>query len=98
MDIIITAWALDSYLELKYNQAFSQNDYQDIIRPDVMRLKSYPNDPKFMSGKFWSIASSDFGQISGGFKMKWHNLGSNRLQLRLLVGMFKERLIFANPT
>lgn len=90
MDIIITAWALDSYLELRYAHAFSKNDFEEIIRPDVMRLKLYPSDPKFMNGKFWSIASSDSGQISGGFKMKWHNLGSKRLQLRLLVGMFKE--------
>lgn len=90
MEIIITSWALDTYLELSHSQSFSADDYHETIRPDVMRLKSYPNDPKFMNGKFWSIASDESGQISGGFKMKWHNLGYKNLQLRLLVGMYKE--------
>jgi len=93
MEIIITAWALDSYLELRDSQAFSPNEYLEILRPDVLKLKSYPNDPKFVNGKFWSIASDDTGQISGGFKMKWHNLGAQRVQLRLLVGMYKEAIL-----
>jgi hypothetical protein len=90
MEIIITVWALDSYLELRYSQVFSASEYREIIRPDVLRLKSYPQDPKFMNSKFWSIASDDAGQISGGFKMKWHNLGNQKVQLRLLIGMQKE--------
>jgi hypothetical protein len=90
MEIIITAWALDSYLELRDSQTFSAEDYREIIRPDALLLISYPNHPKFMNGKFWSIASDDGGQIAAGFKMKWHNLGSQRNQLRLLVGMFNE--------
>jgi hypothetical protein len=28
--------------------------------------------------------------INSGFKIKWHNLGANRVQLRLPVGMMNE--------
>jgi hypothetical protein len=79
-------------LELIHNQAISNKDFQKTIRPDVEKLKSYPNDPKFMNGKFWS-AASDSEQINGGFKMKWHNLGHQKLQLRLLIGMYKDAYI-----
>jgi hypothetical protein len=87
MEIIITAWALDSYLELKASKVFLSSEYNEIIRPDVLKLKNYPNDPSFMNGKFWSVASDDHGQIAGGFKMKWHNFGAQRAQLRLTVCM-----------
>jgi hypothetical protein len=47
MDIVITAWALDSYLELKHSHAFTDSEYKVTIRPDVILLKTYPQDPKF---------------------------------------------------
>lgn len=88
MEIIVTSWALDSYLELRDKKAFSPSEYREILRPDALKLLSYPDDPSFSNGKFWSIASFNGEQIPGGFKMKWHNLGSQRVQLRLPVGMF----------
>lgn len=93
MDIVITAWALDSYLDLKHKNQFSEEDYKNIIRIDVMLLKNYPTAPEFANNKFWSPASSAGVPISGGFKMKWHNLGTNRIQLRLPVGMMKNAFL-----
>lgn len=46
-DVIITEWALDSYLELVHRRVFDRAEYRSTIRPDVDRLKSYPNDPRF---------------------------------------------------
>jgi hypothetical protein len=83
MEIVITAWALDSYLELKHKNQFAVNDYKITIRPDVLH-------PKFANNKFWSSATMNGVTLIGGFKMKWHNLGANRIQLRLPVGMFSE--------
>lgn len=89
MDIIITSWALDSYLEMKHNRVFSKEEYKKIIRPDVLRLKDYPDDPKFENEKFWSIvADQSHNKIENGYKMKWHQIGSGKIQLRLTVGMF----------
>jgi hypothetical protein len=89
MDIIITGWALDSYLELRHKNEFSAVDYKNTIRPDVLLLKNFSKapSPKFSNNKFWSPASSGGLLVPGGFKMKWHNLGANRIQLRLPVGM-----------
>jgi len=53
MEIVLTQWALDSYLDLK----------------------------------FWSPATIDRQSLANGYKMKWHNLGEQRVQLRLTVGM-----------
>ena len=88
MDIIITQWALDSYLELISQKIFARQEYITIIRPDVLRLKGYPNDPKFQNGKFWSPANDRNGLvIPAGYKMKWHQIGNGRVQLRLTVGI-----------
>lgn len=94
MDIVITSWALDSYLDLKHNNIFSNQDYTTIIRPDVMLLKTYPSDPKFLNAKFWSIATDQAkNRIQDGFKMKWHNLGNGKIQLRSPIGMFAEAIL-----
>jgi hypothetical protein len=94
MEIVITQWALDSYLELKYAEQFSRTDYSEVIRPDVLLLLQYPNHPKFANNKFWSQATIDGNPLSCGFKMKWHNLGNRRIQLRLPVGLgFPDELI-----
>ncbi len=94
MNIVITQWALDSYLDLKYNNSITDQDYKAIIRPDVLRLKTYPSDPKFQNSKFWSIATDHVGnRIRDAYKMKWHNRGNGKNQLRLLVGMFTEAVI-----
>lgn len=56
MEIIITEWALNSYIELKSENVFTDQEYWELIRPDVLRLENYPNDIKFNNQKFWSIA------------------------------------------
>ncbi len=96
MEIIITGWALDSYLELKHNKSFSAEHYKTIIRPDVLLLKKFSTSPspKFSSNKFWSPATFHNGSaIPGGFKMKWHNLGDKKVQLRLPVGMINDAFL-----
>lgn len=90
MKIIITQWALDSYLDLKAQRVFSATDYQELIRPDILLLKSFPSRPKFENGKFWSIASVLGKTIVGGYKMKWHQVGHGKVQMRLLIAIFNK--------
>ena len=89
MEIVITQWALDSYLELKHDNAFTALEYKQVIRPDVLLLKDYPHEPKFTNSKFWSIAQSGT-RIPDGYKMKWHQVGNGKVQMRLPVGMMNE--------
>lgn len=90
MEIVITEWALNSYLELKDKKTFSAEYYKTTLRPDVLLLKRFPNNPKFLNNKFWSIATDKTGnRISDGYKMKWHQVGDGRSQLRLPVGIMK---------
>ena len=63
MDIVITQWGLDSYLELKHASVFSAVDYWRTIRPDVELLRAYPAAPEFANGKFWSPAADASGTI-----------------------------------
>lgn len=90
MDIVITAWALNAYLDLKHKYIFSQEDYEQLIRPKALLLKTYPQAPDFDNQKFWSPATLQGHMISDGFKMKWHQLGPGRVQLRLPVGLFQD--------
>lgn len=88
MDIIITEWALNSYLDLKHRHTFSNKEYKTTLRPDVELLKQgYPStNPKFEHSKFWGPATDLRGKIiKHGFKMKWHNIGNGRVQLRLAI-------------
>jgi len=94
VDIVITQWALDSYLDLRHSNTISDQDYKTVIRPDVMLLKSYPLDPKFKNSKFWSIATDHASKrVTDGYKMKWHNIGNGKAQLRLPIGMFAEFIL-----
>ncbi len=94
MEIIITQWALDSYLELKRKQTITSAEYWKKIRPDVLLLKDYPKPPKFNDGKFWSIASDKSGnKLDHGFKMKWHQIGNGKIQLRLGVAMLDNAIL-----
>ncbi len=88
--IIITEWAFDSYLELSGTNAFSSDEYWEVIRPDVERLQKYPKDSKFENSKFWSIATLNGERLSHGFKMKWHNIGAGAVQLRLCVALLDD--------
>lgn len=88
MLIVITEWALQSYLELRSRHVFSDQGYWTVIRPDVERLGTYPTDPKFGNSKFWGPATDRANTpLGGGFKMKWHNLGPGNVQLRVAVAL-----------
>lgn len=92
--IIITKWALDTYLDLKHKRVFSTEDFNSTLKPDVLLLRHYPNATKLKNGKFWGNAKVKGGvPISNGFKMKWHNLGSGQIQLRLCVAMVSSQAI-----
>lgn len=97
LNIIITSWALDSYLNLTHQNQFAPADYKETIRPDVLLLKSFATtpSPKFSNSKFWSPADLYGVPIRGAFKMKWHNLGPNSIQLRLQVGFIKDAFLLA---
>ena len=83
--------ALDSYLNLKHDNVFSDQEYNQELRPDALLLQAYPLDPKFKNSKFWSIATDGLGRkISDGFKMKWHQIGPGKVQLRLPVGLLSD--------
>ena len=85
--ITITQWALDSYLNLKSEHIFTNEEYQMIIKPDVMLLKVFPTHLKFSQSKFWSVAQGVGGKaISDGFKMKWHQVGSGRVATKAYRG------------
>lgn len=84
MEIVITEWALQSYLDLK--NVFTSEEYHKTLRPDAELLRDYPKDPKFGNDKFWGPCKEKSGKIiHQGNKMKWHNIGAGRIQLRLLV-------------
>jgi len=93
LNVIITEWALQSYLELKSQRAFTDGEYRNEIRPKVEMLKAgYPSkfpelDPA--NNKSWSVASDRKGTITHCFKMKWHNLnGGKTKQMRLGVMIY----------
>ena len=88
MDVVITEWALDSYLKLKHAGAFSPHEYRTSLRPDVELLHVFPNHPKFTQGNFWGTVTDKGGvNVANAYKMKWHNVGGGNIQLRLLVAM-----------
>jgi len=96
MNIVITQWALDAYLDLKHKRVFNQQEFDTKIKPDVRLLKHFPSDPKFARGKFWSPATDRGGHVmSGGFKMKWHQIGNGRVQLRLPVAVLGQAFLCA---
>lgn len=86
MEVINTEWGLNSYLELKSKRVFTNSEYRKVLKPDVMLLKSFPNNEKFNQNKFWSPAEDHSGKIiTDCYKMKWHQIGNGRIQLRLTV-------------
>jgi hypothetical protein len=91
VDIILTAWALDSYLDLRHAKTFTPQQYKTMIRPDVLLLRKYPSDPKFQNTKFFSFATDGMkNRIPDGYKFKWHQIGSGLVQLRAAVGIFTD--------
>ena len=94
MEIVITQWALDSYLDIKHRKIINPHDYKSVVRPDVLLLTTYPDDPRFQNAKFWSIATDHASnRIPNGYKMKWHNIGNGKAQLRLPIGMFTDAVL-----
>ena len=90
MEVVITEWSLQCYLDLVKRAIFSRADYWNIVRPDVELLKDYDSkpSPKFGQAKFWGPATDRTGNvIPAGWKMKWHNLGPGSVQLRLTVAL-----------
>jgi hypothetical protein len=86
MEVIITEWAKQSYLNLRNAQVFTREEYKNTLRPDAELLKIYPHDLKFKVSNFWAPAVDVSNKsITNGFKMKWHNIGNGKVQLRLLV-------------
>ena len=96
MEVIITEWGLQSYISLKGKGAFTDSEYQKILRPDANLLKTDdpfdPNHPKFSNDKFWGPATSKGQIVKYGYKMKWHNLGPGKNQLRLCVVIVETEL------
>lgn len=91
MNVVITEWSLDSYLDLKHSQVFTDQEYKSTIRPDAELLKQGwpPTNPKFSNNKFWGPATGKGGTvIQYGFKMKWHNIGNGKVQLRLATVIY----------
>jgi hypothetical protein len=86
-DVVITEWALDSYLNLKHQGVFTDQEYWGTLRPDVELLKTgIPSQhPKFQSSTFWGPATQGSTVLQHAYKMKWHNLGPGQVQLRLPV-------------
>lgn len=83
-DVIVTEWGLHSYIRLKAKQTFTDAEYWGTIRPDVELLRwGWPppaaTQVKFSNHKFWSQVYPD------GYKMKWHQMGTGLVQLRLPV-------------
>lgn len=86
-EIIITEWALDSYLNLKHQQVFADAEYRSTLRPDVELLRDGRPSPhvKFRNATFWAPAKQGSVVLQDGFKTKWRNIGSGKVQLRLPV-------------
>jgi hypothetical protein len=89
MEVIITEWGLQSYIDLKSKGVFNAHEYKTILRPDAILLKTDDpfdkNHPKFGNPKFWGPATFNSVIIAFGYKMKWHNFGNGNVQLRLCV-------------
>lgn len=85
--IIITEWALDSYLNLLHAGTFTRAEYKNVIRPDVLLLREgIPSPhPKFQQATFWGPAKAGQKLLTSGYKMKWRQIGNGKVQLRLPV-------------
>jgi hypothetical protein len=96
MEVIITEWGLQSYIDAKARGVFSVTDYRTILKPDVLLLKT--EDPfatsysRFCNGKFWGPAKFNGVSIKFGHKMKWHNFGIAKVQFRLCVVIVETNL------
>jgi hypothetical protein len=81
--VVITEWALDSYLEFKHAHVFTDAEYWTVLRPDVELLRTgIPSpEPKFASPTFWGPAKQGSRVLLGVYKMKWRKIGPGQVQL-----------------
>jgi hypothetical protein len=98
VNLILTNWALNSYQELGQQHIFSKEEFWKIIRPDVLLLKDgYPSAHEiFNQSKFWGEATLSGKVIQNAYKMKWHNFGCGRVQLRLCIVILKGNIYICN--
>jgi hypothetical protein len=67
-------------------RVFTDSEYREVLKPDVMLLQDFTNNEKFSQNKFRSPAEDHSGKIiTDCYKMKWHQIGNGRIQLRLTV-------------
>jgi hypothetical protein len=85
--VVITEWALDSYLDLKHRKVFTSQEYWATLRPDVELLAGGipPQHAKFQLPTFWGPAKQGNTIIRDGYKMKWRQVGPGKINLRLPV-------------
>src|SRR5574337_479790 len=88
MGVVITQWALDSFLNIQLSQPMQGIDCWAFIMPDVLLLKHYPSNPKFDDQQFWSNATYNREHIMDGHEMKWTQIHNHDIQLKLLVVIF----------
>ena len=73
MEVVITEWALQSYIDLKAEGVFTDVDYTNVLRPYAELLKTDDpfdmNHPKFCNGKFWGPATQNGLVIKFGHKI-----------------------------
>ena len=93
MEVINTHWAVESCLKLVRAGVFSKKEHDEILHPDILLLKNFPRHEKFANSKFWGLASIRGKIIKHGFKMKWHNMGNGKIQLRLAVAIINHKAI-----
>ncbi len=72
MQIVITDWALQSYLNLKHKHVFTNVEYWTTLRPDVELLKQYPYHSKFGLTGFWGPVNQGHGvNTQNGYKVNY---------------------------
>ena len=90
MNIVITDWALQSYLDLKHKYVFTPADYHSKFRPGALLLADFPSPAEFTNSNFWGPTQIGRGNnLKGGYKMKWDSVGPGRVELRLGVTFFQ---------
>lgn len=50
MNILITHWALDAYLDLRHKHAFTRAEYKERLRPDALLLQNFPEPVALIEG------------------------------------------------
>ena len=83
MEIINTEWGLNSYLELKSKRVFTDSEYREVLKPDVMFTK-FQIMKSLTKANFGRQRRSQRKDNSECYKMKWHQMAVV-VQLRLTV-------------